>query len=143
MPPKFVYPRVLVSTRNVVAGAPFDESGTDSVLLKTFKDKLAKLDLSVDVKEKLIDQANAALLASVKPAYAALIAELERQDAAATTDDGVWKFPSGEEFYASRLKNYTTTDLTADEIREHRGTLTTPGIEGPYRNRTIKEKTKF
>jgi glutaminyl-tRNA synthetase len=30
-------------------------------------------------------------------------------------------------------------DLTADEIREHRGTLTTPGKESPYRNRTIEE----
>ncbi len=30
-------------------------------------------------------------------------------------------------------------DLTADEIREHRGTLTTPGKDSPYRNRTIAE----
>jgi glutaminyl-tRNA synthetase len=30
-------------------------------------------------------------------------------------------------------------DLTADEIREHRGTLTEPGRESPYRNRTIEE----
>ena len=30
-------------------------------------------------------------------------------------------------------------DLTADEIREYRGTLTQPGKESPYRNRTIEE----
>ena len=30
-------------------------------------------------------------------------------------------------------------DLTADEIREHRGTLTEPGRESPYRNRTVDE----
>ncbi|MBK9749641.1 MAG: glutamine--tRNA ligase/YqeY domain fusion protein [Chloroflexi bacterium] len=30
-------------------------------------------------------------------------------------------------------------DLSADEIREHRGTLTEPGRESPYRNRTIEE----
>lgn len=30
-------------------------------------------------------------------------------------------------------------DLTAEEIREHRGTLTKPGVESPYRNRTIEE----
>jgi glutaminyl-tRNA synthetase len=30
-------------------------------------------------------------------------------------------------------------DLTADEIRRHRGTLTEPGIESPYRNRTVEE----
>jgi glutaminyl-tRNA synthetase len=30
-------------------------------------------------------------------------------------------------------------DLTADEIRQHRGTLTEPGTDSPYRNRTIEE----
>lgn len=30
-------------------------------------------------------------------------------------------------------------DLTADEIREHRGTLTEPGKDSPYRNRGIEE----
>ncbi|WP_077211693.1 glutamine--tRNA ligase/YqeY domain fusion protein [Bacillus dakarensis] len=30
-------------------------------------------------------------------------------------------------------------DLTADEIREYRGTLTEPGKESPFRNRTIEE----
>ena len=30
-------------------------------------------------------------------------------------------------------------DLTADEIRQHRGTLTEPGRDSPYRNRTVEE----
>ena len=30
-------------------------------------------------------------------------------------------------------------DLTADEIRKHRGTLTEPGKNSPYRNRTVEE----
>ena len=30
-------------------------------------------------------------------------------------------------------------DLTADEIRQYRGTLTEPGKDSPYRNRTIEE----
>jgi glutaminyl-tRNA synthetase len=30
-------------------------------------------------------------------------------------------------------------DLTADEIRQYRGTLTEPGIESPYRNRSVQE----
>ena len=30
-------------------------------------------------------------------------------------------------------------DLSADEIREHRGTLTEPGRESPYSNRTVEE----
>ena len=34
-------------------------------------------------------------------------------------------------------------DLSADEIREYRGTLTTPGTNSPYRDRTIEENTKL
>jgi len=30
-------------------------------------------------------------------------------------------------------------DLTAEQVREYRGTLTVPGIESPYRNRSIEE----
>ena len=30
-------------------------------------------------------------------------------------------------------------DLTADEIRQHRGTLTEPGIDSPHRDRTVEE----
>ena len=30
-------------------------------------------------------------------------------------------------------------DLTADQIREYRGTLTEPGKESPYRNRSVEE----
>jgi glutaminyl-tRNA synthetase len=34
-------------------------------------------------------------------------------------------------------------DLNADEIREHRGTLTEPGKESPYRDRTVEENLKL
>jgi glutaminyl-tRNA synthetase len=34
-------------------------------------------------------------------------------------------------------------DLTADEIREHRGTLTEPGRESPYRNRSVEENLEL
>ena len=34
-------------------------------------------------------------------------------------------------------------DLTADEIREYRGTLTEPGKESPYRNRSVEENLEL
>ena len=34
-------------------------------------------------------------------------------------------------------------DLSADEIREHRGDFTTPGKDSPYRNRSIEENLKL
>ena len=39
---------------------------------------------------------------------------------------------------ARRGKAYVD-DLTADQIRDHRGTLTEPGVESPFRNRTPEE----
>ena len=35
--------------------------------------------------------------------------------------------------------NAYVDDLSADEVREHRGTLTEPGKDSPYRNRSIEE----
>lgn len=35
------------------------------------------------------------------------------------------------------------SDLTADEIREYRGTLTEPGREDPYRSRSVEENLKL
>lgn len=34
-------------------------------------------------------------------------------------------------------------DLSADEIKKTRGTLTEPGVESPYRNRTVEENLKL
>ncbi len=34
-------------------------------------------------------------------------------------------------------------DLTAEEMREYRGTLTTPGKESPYRNRSVEENLEL
>lgn len=38
-----------------------------------------------------------------------------------------------------RLGKAYVDDLSADEIREYRGTLTQPGKDSPYRNRTVEE----
>jgi glutaminyl-tRNA synthetase len=42
------------------------------------------------------------------------------------------------EFLINESKAYVD-DLSADDIREHRGTLTEPGKESPYRNRSVEE----
>jgi glutaminyl-tRNA synthetase len=38
-----------------------------------------------------------------------------------------------------RAGNAYVDDLTAEEIRQHRGTLTEPGKDSPYRNRSVEE----
>jgi uncharacterized protein (DUF885 family) len=115
MPPKWVYPYVIADSRNVITGAPFD-NGPDAPLFADFKGKVAKLSISETEKDLLIADAAQALNASVKPAYEALIAEMTAQEQVAGTDDGIWRFPDGAGYYAERLANYTTTDMTPDQI---------------------------
>lgn len=115
MPPKWVYPYVISDAKNVITGAPFD-GGPDAPLFADFKGKVAKLAISQIEKDLLIADAARALTASVKPAYEALIAEMTSQEKVAGTDDGIWRFPDGAGYYAERLANYTTTDMTPDQI---------------------------
>ncbi len=117
MPPKWVFPYVISDARNVITGAPFGD-GPDAPLYADFKGKVAKLKISQIEKDLLIADAAQALNASVKPAYEALIAEMTAQEKVAGTDDGVWRFPDGAGYYAERLANYTTTNMTPDQIHE-------------------------
>jgi uncharacterized protein (DUF885 family) len=48
----------------------------------------------------------------VKPAYRGLAGLLQAQLAQATEDDGVWKLPDGEAYYAFLLRHHTTTEMT-------------------------------
>jgi len=117
MPPKFVYGLVLDSCREVVAGAPFDKSGKKSALLEDIEGKIAALkDADAATKAALLADATAALTGTVQPAYGKLIALLQAHEKRATTDDGAWKLPEGDEFYAYQLRGSTTTRLTAEEI---------------------------
>ncbi len=117
MPPKFVYGLVLDSCREVIAGAPFDASGKKSALLEDIEGKINALkDADAATKASLLADATAALTGAVQPAYGKLIALLQAQEKLTTTDDGVWKLPEGDEFYAYQLRGSTTTRLTAAEI---------------------------
>ena len=117
--PQFVYDFVIESAQNIISGSPVEEdSETLNLLLEDFRKKTADLKIEDDVREALYERAIKAILNDVAPTYRRIIAEMERQKALATTDDGVWKLPDGEAYYASRLKVMTTTDMTADEIHD-------------------------
>jgi uncharacterized protein (DUF885 family) len=117
MPPKWVYPYVINDARNVITGAPFD-SGPDAPLFADFKGKVGKLNISQIEKDLLIADAAQALNSAVKPAYEALISEMTAQEKVAGTDDGVWRFKDGAGYYAERLANYTTSNMTPEQIHQ-------------------------
>ena len=118
MPPKFVYPYVITASENVLKGAPFEDSGVDSVILANFRGKVSALELDETEKNNLVAVAETALKTKFQAGYETLITELKRQALLATTDDGAWKLPDGEAFYTQALKNNTTTDMTADQIHQ-------------------------
>lgn len=115
--PRFVYGKVSGPSENIITGAPFSD-GQDSPLLKDFKEKLSKANLGDALSSELILSAEEALRSSVEPAYRSLLNMFEAHAALTTDEDGAWKLPNAENYYATRLKHYTTTDLTADEIHE-------------------------
>ncbi|MDN3401742.1 MULTISPECIES: DUF885 domain-containing protein [unclassified Pseudoalteromonas] len=113
--PKFVFPHVIDSSKNIIKGAPF-EQGEDSTLLADFKRKVNALEIDQAEKDALISKATEALKTAVKPAYSKLINYIAQLEKRADDRDGAWKFPNGEAFYNNALKRTTTTDLTAKEI---------------------------
>jgi uncharacterized protein (DUF885 family) len=110
------YPQMVQASKNIVSGVPFDDSGRDSTLWADFQAKVGALEISDEERQRLLGEARTALVEVVAPAYGRLVAELEKQGAKASGEDGVWKFENGDAYYAERLRWFTTTELSADEI---------------------------
>ncbi|MCJ8191002.1 DUF885 domain-containing protein [Sphingomicrobium aestuariivivum] len=111
-PPKWVYPYVIADVDNLL------EAGMDNAVLEDFRGKVAKLDIADAEKADLIARADAAWANEAVPAYQALRAEMVRQEAVAGMDDGIWRLPDGAGYYANLLKQYTDSDMSADEVHE-------------------------
>ena len=115
--PKFAYENVLRDCRNLLTGVPFDNGmGGMSPLWADIAAKIDALTVDVAIKQVLRGEAVRALVTVVRPAFYKLIALCEEQHQRATADDGVWKHPDGEGYYAHLLRLHTTTDMSADGI---------------------------
>lgn len=110
MPPDWVYPYVLSDIDNLL------EAGSGNAVLEDFRGEVAKLDLSDATKANLVSDAEQAWQTHAAPAYQRLKAEMLRQQKIAPTDDGVWRFADGAQYYDALLSYYTTTDLSAEQI---------------------------
>jgi len=156
-PPKFVYSHVISTSRNIIKGFPFEKSDELNLVYDDFNKKIFELSLPNEVSENLRKQAQDALQGSFKPAYISLINEMLTQQKQTTEDDGVWKLPKGNEYYASRLKTMTTTELSAKEIHqigldevdriheEMRAIMSRVGFEGNLQDffKYLKDEPRF
>src|SRR6266853_542882 len=114
VPPRFVVTEVLEQMRGFVA-PPADRN----ILYTSFSEKLNKAtDLSDTDHQALLARASQAIETQVYPAYAKLIGYEAALEPRARTTDGVWALPDGDAYYAWRLRQATTTDLTPAQVHE-------------------------
>jgi uncharacterized protein (DUF885 family) len=70
-------------------------------------------------RKALQDAARAAIASTVVPAYRRLQRFIEKEYLPASRQTvGIWDSPNGAEFYANRVRWFTTTDLSPQEIHE-------------------------
>ncbi|HNS86039.1 MAG TPA: DUF885 domain-containing protein [Parvularculaceae bacterium] len=118
-PTSFSFDPVITDARNIIKGAPFDDSGEDAALFADFKGKVEKLDISKSEKARLIDEASKALTGTMKPAIEKVIAKIESLRDQSPGPNGVWALPEGGDYYRNQIDFWTSeNDLTADEIHK-------------------------
>ncbi|HYN46208.1 MAG TPA: DUF885 domain-containing protein [Allosphingosinicella sp.] len=117
VPPRFNYAPVREDGRRVLAGAPFTD-GPDGPLFADFKTKVGRLQISQADKDRLIAGARAALTGPFRRGYESMLATIAAIEPRATGNDGAWSLPDGARYYAQRLQQSTTTDLSAEQIHQ-------------------------
>ncbi|MBA2238905.1 MAG: DUF885 domain-containing protein [Lysobacter sp.] len=122
-PPRFAHEGVIDQAGKVITGAPFT-SGEDSAL---WADAQAKADALVKAGKidetrgkALKEEARAALLEAVQPAFAEVVAwyKADLPNAAVNPSGVGTRHPDGAALYEQRLRAATTTDMSAEQIHQ-------------------------
>ena len=97
--PKFVFPKAIAVSKNIISGFPFEEGKKQNVIYEDFVKKIDAIDLADAVKLRYKSEAEAILVTVVNFSYRNLIDFLSEQELKATNNDGVWKYPNGAEYH--------------------------------------------
>ena len=111
--PQFVFDHVIRQLNELLS-----YTDDENPLMQVFIRKVSELEISPEKKEALFDELSAVIKSDVKPGYEIILQYMESNYANANPHHGVWSQPNGDAFYASRLRSYTTTDYTAEEIHQ-------------------------
>jgi uncharacterized protein (DUF885 family) len=112
LPPRFVVEEVLKEMSGFVA-----KPAAENILASSFKARAAKINkLSEKDRSDFQARVETEITAQVYPAYHRLIDYFSALLPKTTTDDGVWKLPDGDAYYAYELRSNTTTTLKPDEV---------------------------
>src|SRR5213080_108578 len=128
LPPRFVVEEVLKEMTDFIA-----KPAAENILAASFKTRAAKIDkLTEQQRTDLQKRVEASITDKVYPAYQKLIDYFQELLPKTTTDDGVWKLPDGDAFYAYALRSNTTTNMPPNEVHEL-GLREVTRIEGEMR----------
>ena len=128
LPPRFVVEKVLKEMNAFVA-----QPAAKNILATSFKERAAKTpELTEEGRADFQTRVESAINGAVYPAYQKLIDYFNGVLPKTTTDDGVWKLPEGDAFYAYILRHNTTTTLKPNELHEL-GLREVARIEGEMR----------
>ncbi len=112
VPPRIVVQRV---------PAQLDKQIVDDATRSPFYAPFAQMPAAMPAPEQARLQAAArtVIMDKVVPAHARLKSFVEKEYLPRCRDTvGIWDTPGGEQWYANRIRWYTTTDLTAEQIHE-------------------------
>ena len=111
--PKFVFDHVIKQLNELIN---YDDS--ENPLMVIFKDKVNKLNLKTEETDRLIKELSKVISEDVKPGFQLILSFMESNYEMANKYHGVWSLPDGDDYYALRLRSYTTTDYSAEEIHQ-------------------------
>ena len=111
--PKFVFDHVIRQLYELI-----NYKDDENPLMQIFVKKISSLGINVDQVNNLVSELSAVIKSDVKPGFKLILDYMEENYASSNVNHGVWSLPNGNEFYALRLRYYTTTNYTAEEIHQ-------------------------
>ena len=111
--PKYVFDHVITQLKELIA---YEDS--DNPLMQVFARKVDALDIDEQKSEELKTTLSAVIATDVKSGFKSILGFFESNYEYANTNHGVWSLPNGDAFYEARLRSYTTTDYSAEEIHQ-------------------------
>ena len=90
----------------------------ENPLMQIFIEKISSLSMDEETETRLISELSAVIESDVKPGFQLILDFMEENYENSNIYHGVWSLPNGDEFYALRLRSYTTTNYTAAEIHQ-------------------------
>ena len=111
--PKFVIDHVIKQLNDLIG---YEDK--ENPLMQIFIEKISSLNMDEETETRLISELSAVIKSDVKPGFQLILDFMEENYENSNIYHGVWSLPNGDEFYALRLRSYTTTNYTAAEIHQ-------------------------